>query len=309
MKKNEIQAECPFFTDGCIQHPELFVGRNYEISFIVHRMADTKPLSINIYGPRLMGKSSLLYHYSLTWESHIKPDARHKFAVIYVSLAQTKSKNDFYLELAKAWRTLPQRKKDVEWKQIWNEFTWTRKSFNEALKKCNELKLLPVVCLDDMEKLLKYPNEFDEDFFDNLNEQMNAGRLMLVIATSEALSSYKQDFHFKSTFFDLAQVLELQKLDSNDVDSFVLKAENASFDKKKLKQLRKWGSRHPYLLQLAGSCLWEDKDEDIARAQFEKSKQQHLHTAEADNSESKTEHGFLKPFHGFGDPGKWFAKK
>lgn len=138
----------PFFASGHIEHPELFIGRNYELTFIARRMTGRQPTSVNVYGPRRIGKSSLLYHFYRTWENRIDPEERPQFAVAYVSVAQVNTEGAFYQELAKAWREYPPLQKHTTWRKTWHSADWTRHSFNEALKVCKEtVKVLPVVCL------------------------------------------------------------------------------------------------------------------------------------------------------------------
>jgi hypothetical protein len=131
-------THCPFFATGYIQSPELFVGRNYELTFIARRMTGRQPTSVNVYGPRRIGKSSLLYHFCHTWENRIEPEERQKFAVVYVSMAQVSTEPEFYQELAKAWREYTPLQKHTTWRKTWHSADWTRHGFNEALKVCKE---------------------------------------------------------------------------------------------------------------------------------------------------------------------------
>ena len=49
-----------FFAAGHFQQSELFVGRNDEMTIMINLMTAAQPTSINVHGPRRIGKSSLL---------------------------------------------------------------------------------------------------------------------------------------------------------------------------------------------------------------------------------------------------------
>ena len=48
--------------------------------------------------------------------------------------------------------------------------------------------MLPVLCLDDFESLLKCTEEFDNGFYDNLRSLVNDNALKLVVASRKELS-------------------------------------------------------------------------------------------------------------------------
>ncbi|WP_232288166.1 hypothetical protein [Nodularia spumigena] len=64
-------------------------------------MSGVQPISINIVGDKRIGKSSLLYHYFLTWEQRVPNPSR--YVVIYLSLqsAVCQGEVNFYLAVAR----------------------------------------------------------------------------------------------------------------------------------------------------------------------------------------------------------------
>ncbi|WP_044500131.1 hypothetical protein [Nostoc sp. PCC 7107] len=90
----------PFVAAGMIEDSRLFVGRKDELHAIASRMSGPQPTSINIVGEKRIGKSSLLYHFFLTWEQRVQNSSR--YVVIYLSLQSVhcQREENFYLAAA-----------------------------------------------------------------------------------------------------------------------------------------------------------------------------------------------------------------
>jgi hypothetical protein len=84
-----------------------------------------------------------------------------------------------------------------------------RQAFSNAIKQWKQQGVLPVLCLDDFESLLKRTEEFDNGFYDNLRSLMNDNALMLVVASRKELSVYGSEYRFVSQFFNLGSVIPL----------------------------------------------------------------------------------------------------
>jgi hypothetical protein len=159
-----------------------------------------------------------------------------------------------------------------------------RQAFSDAIKQWKQQGVLPVLCLDDFESLLKRTQEFDNGFYDNLRSLMNNSALMLVLASRKELSVYGSEHRFVSQFFNLGHVLKLEELTTDEAIQLVrLPASSVSsalpvLSVDEQRHAENWGKRHPYFLQLAGSCLWEarqqNKDMRWAKAQFEQQSSQ-----------------------------------
>jgi len=54
--------------------------------------------------------------------------------------------------------------------------------------------VLPLLCLDDFESLLKRTEEFDNGLYENLRSLMNDNALMLVVASHKEVSVYASEF-------------------------------------------------------------------------------------------------------------------
>lgn len=314
---------CPFTAAGYIQNVEQFIGRVDELTFLAHRMNKQSPTSVNIYGARRMGKSSLLYHFFITWENRVKPEDRAGFAVAYVSLAQMEFEAEFYQTLAETWRHYAPLAKHTLWQDTWSAPTWTRHRFNEALAVCKEtIGILPVACLDDIEPILKYRavlteeailqhQDFNDSFYDNLRATMTRNQLMLIIVSLEPLQIYKYRYKLTSMFFNQGHSIALTEFKPTEVETLMSWADQVNFSEQQKEKMRQWGKQHPYLLQLAGVCLWEaqvtGQAETVAHQHFEENKQRNLYSAPL--PPEKLSKKMIKPFEWLGRLADWFAEK
>lgn len=266
----------PFVAAGMIEDPRLFVGRKDELYAIASRMQGAQPTSINIVGDKRIGKSSLLYHFFLTWQQRVQNPQR--YVVIYLSLrkANCQIEAGLYQEIAKGWINRVSR-----WQfplnNPFNPQSWNRQTFSEAIRQWKQQQVLPILCLDDFESLFDYPQEFDDGFYDNLRSLMEDNALMLVAASRKSLNVYGSEHRFVSSFFNIAHCIVLEELDTDAAIELTRlptgSTHGAALSQDEQNYAQQWGKRHPYKLQLACACLWEarqtSKPIKWAKQQFE----------------------------------------
>lgn len=271
----------PFIAGPMLRYPEKFVGRKHELRAIVNRMVGSQPTSVNIVGEHQIGKSSLLYYFFLTWEQRVSQP--ENYVVIYLSLqnAGCQTEKDFYQELAQELLSCSSVKKQPKLVALLQK-PLDRLSFSRAIEEFKKLGLLPVLCLDDFESLFEnrdeHRKEFDNGFYDNLRSLMNNSALMLVIASCKKLDFYAEKHRFVSSFFNVGHVIALGELTTDEaikltrlpVDS---QQALSALTLEEQRSAKRWGRCHPYLLQLAGSCLWQARQDQrnfqSAKKQFD----------------------------------------
>ena len=271
---NRAGMSCPFVAGPKIKELNRFAGRREELKFLADRMSGSQPVSVNVVGERRIGKSSLLYHFWQTWAQRVAASAR--FAVFYTDLQQDDpaSEDAFFQLLAKLLLTRSTLCQDSQVQAALSATPFTRQDFAAALEHLAGRSLLPVFCLDEFEMLLKRPEQFGDPFFDHLRGLMNANRLMFIFASREPVDVYAKEQKLTSGFFNLGQLLPLDKFSEAEADELVNLPDrnNPALNAKEQRLARKWGGRHPYLLQLAGQCLFEarqaGKDAAWAKRQF-----------------------------------------
>jgi hypothetical protein len=266
-----------------IKDPKLFVGRQDNLNTIVSLMSGVQPTSVNIVGEKHIGKSSLLYHFFLTWEQRVTE--RNRYVVIYLSLrdANCETEMGFYKLVAKQLldRLSPMR---MQLRNPLQVQPLNRQAFSDAIKKWQQQQVLPVLCLDDFQILLERPQEFDNNFYNSLRSLMNDSALMLVISSRKTLETYAAEKGLTSPFFNVGHTLILGELTTDEATQLTDLPDGASaLSDIEQNYAQQWGKRHPYKLQLACRCLWEahhqGKDIKWAKEQFqqESSKPQFHH--------------------------------
>ena len=279
-----LPPRCPFAAGSMITDPRFFVGRREELDFITSRLTGAQPTSINVVGEKRIGKSSLLYHLFLTYEQRVQRYGKKAsdYAVIYLSLQQVQCQQEtsFYQAVARELLNRPSVQNNSNLTDSLKVTPLDRTAFSEAMDVWKTKKVLPVLCLDKFEELFQFPQEFDRGFYDNLRSLIDRNSLMVIATSRKRLDVYSKQHRLTSDFFNLAHVLPLRGLTEVEALDLVRLPEKnvpgttAALTPERQKLALEWGGRHPYLLQLAGRCLWEaqtqNRPDDWAKAQFER---------------------------------------
>jgi AAA+ ATPase superfamily predicted ATPase/V8-like Glu-specific endopeptidase len=269
----------PFIAAGKIEIGGPFIGRTEELNYIVDRMRSSHPTSVSVVGEKRLGKTSLLYHFSQTWAERVENP--EKYVVIYLSLENPHSKeeNKFYQWVANTLHACPQVKNNAALDNALKVAAWNREVFEETLGKWKALGVLPVLCLDDFDALLKN-RAFDDGFYENLRYLMTQNYLMLVIASFEKLLAYKKTYGLTSLFFNSGHTLFLKTFNEAEVTELVCLKDSLGrtvLSTEEQQLARDWGKHHPFLLQLAGHSLYEARQQGkgtaYAQQEFEKQAQ------------------------------------
>lgn len=272
---------CPFVAGPKITDLRLFIGRREQLQALASRMNAVQPMSVNLVGERRIGKSSLLYAFMQVWDQYVPPETRRRdFVVAYLDLqeASPRSRSDYYRAVLNALRERP----------IWNRFPDLQRAlldcapqddaFRDFLHLCKAKDLLPVLCVDEFEALLRSPSEFDNNFFDLHRGFMDANELMYILASREKMDVYAREHRLTSRFFNVGHVLSLGELTEDEaadlarLPASTVPGAPAALSLAEQRLAREWGGRHPYLLQLAGYFLCQarqqGRDEAWAHEQF-----------------------------------------
>ncbi|MFB8788715.1 MAG: ATP-binding protein, partial [Potamolinea sp.] len=217
--KPASSALSPFIAGPMIDDPRQFVGREEELDAITRGMITSNAISINVVGEKRIGKSSLLYHFFQTWEKRVQRQGKNinQYVVVYLSLQEVEcqTKNSFYQAVADTLLSyLSGSKLTLSTPLKVKPFTGL--ALSSAMKQWKQHKVLPVLCLDGFETLLKYAHEFDSEFYDNLRYLIDISALMLVIASRQTLEVYGREYKLTSSFFSLGNVLPLRELTTDD---------------------------------------------------------------------------------------------
>ena len=280
-------SDPPFSAGAIISDSRYFVGYEAQLDKITNRAIAAQPTSINIVGDKRIGKSSLLYHFCQTYEERIESRGENprNFLAVYLSLQQgnCKLKSGFYQVVAEELsKNLDKRyewyNKPKKLLQALKATSFDTASFYRAMMLFREVGILPIICLDKIEALFQHPEEFNKDFYDNLRSLMDSNALMLVITSRKSIRVYSERNKLNSDFFNVGQSINLKGFTDKEAKDLVRLPESnisslpAALEQKEQQIALEWGGKNPYLLQLAGLCLWEakerNKDINWARKRF-----------------------------------------
>lgn len=93
---------CPFIAGPKIDNTRCFVGRKDELRRLAGWMSGSQPVSVNVVGGRLSGKSSLLQQFARTYAQRVTEPGRFLVVCICLRLAKPKTEAEFYQTLAVA---------------------------------------------------------------------------------------------------------------------------------------------------------------------------------------------------------------
>ena len=273
-------SPCPFFASGMIDNPNSFIGRKSALDEITSRMTASQPTSINVVGKPRIGKSSLLYHFCQTYEQRVIQRNRksEEFVAVFISLRGTgwKKEEDFYQAIATALLQRPIVSANPQLADRLRVQPFDRLAFRQMLEAWKAAKVLPVLCLDEFDELLRDRSIFSQSFYQGLRALLDQSLLMLVVSSTKALDQNS----WLSSFFNLGHTLHLENLTEMESGDLVQlprstdPSQEFALSENCQKLALKWGERNPYLLQLAAVYLWEareyDQSDRWAKERFEK---------------------------------------
>ena len=265
----------PFSAGSTISDLRYFIGYEAQLDAITVRAIAPQATSINIVGDKRIGKSSLLYHFCQTYEQRIESRGKNprNFLALYLSLQQgnCQLRSSFYQVVAEGlgnyldprfqWYNQPRRLLNALRATSFNDA-----SFYQTMMLFKEVGILPIICLDKIEALFQHPQEFNRDFYDNLRSLMDINALMLVITSRKSIKVYSRRHNLTSDFFNVGHTIRLQGFTEQEAKDLVSLPQSnnpslpAALNEKEQKIALEWGGKNPFLLQLAGLCLWEAKE-------------------------------------------------
>ncbi len=286
-----LSDTAPFYAGSTISEPKYFVGYREQLDIITARAINVQPTSLNVVGDKRIGKSSLLQHFCQTYEQRIESrgDEPNKYLAVYLDLQQVncQRKSSFYKVVTEELRE--NLKKRYSWFgqprrliKALSANSFDTENFNQAIFQFHNTGILPILCLDKVEALFKHPEEFNNDFYDNLRSLMGyrGGALMFVIASEKNIEIYRRQKKLTSTFFIDAHVMMLEGFTDNEARDLVrlpqttIPGSRAVLNENQQQTALEWGGKNPYLLQLAGLYLWEarqsNKDINWAKKRFDR---------------------------------------
>ncbi|WP_159787602.1 ATP-binding protein [Sodalinema gerasimenkoae] len=256
-----MAEKSPFLAGPMITDPRFFVGRQQELEIILSRMIGDQPISINLVGPKCIGKSSLLCHLYQTYEERLsgKGVDPKNYAMVYLSVKGYDSEPKLYEKIAdKLLKALPNngiaQRLGFQQNPVKSQLQarpLNRHDFSQAIRDCKESEFLPVLCLDSFDNLGKKKNSFDLGFYENLRSLMDSNDLMLIIASRQPLDKLLPKHYYRSFFGNVGHSMTLKKSTKADAETVARLPAFTSDDAfpalspNQQKLTLNWGKQHP----------------------------------------------------------------
>lgn len=237
----------PFIVGQLVQEPAMFFGRQEEIARL--QDATRKSGSVAVVGLRRIGKSSLLYQ--LAQHTDLAADV----LIAYIDLHHPRTRTVAGL------LTVILQGLDEHLNRYQFEAVTTMAEFAAAVEQMRDDGYRPVICLDEVEKLMEQPC-FDRDFFEAWRSLGQMGTVAFVTASCARLADVIQPGGKTSPFFNIFSQLNLAGLTPDAARALLTEpfrqASRPAPPPAHVDQALQLAGRHPLFLQQAGELLWRD---------------------------------------------------
>ncbi len=260
-----MKQACPFTTAPHLERIEYFVGRREPLRRIADRLNAAQPTSLNLHGPRRVGKTWLLRYFYLTWSQHLDPARRGRYVAIYLDGTDTQCRGEaeFLAALAAALRDSEAARLNPELAAAWEARTdWSLARLDRGLRTWKDHGLMPLLCLDNADHLVGASPTFSEDFQHNLRSHMDHGRLVLLGTSRELLQGHPRPGHH-SPLFNNAEALRLEEFSEAESKALLKlpwrgdNGEAPALPEAWRAEALRWAGPHPWRLQVAARALWD----------------------------------------------------
>ncbi|MBK8903648.1 MAG: CHAT domain-containing protein [Anaerolineaceae bacterium] len=237
----------PYAVRAVIRDKGAFYGRSNELTDIFTRLSAMQ--SCSIVGPRRIGKSSLLYHLTQTYQQHLPDAQNYIFAYIDLQELSGLGADDFF---DTAVFELHQASEHPEFLDMDLNRYGNMREFRRLLIRLRSTGLKLVLCLDEFEMLSKNEN-FSVDFFTYLRGLCSNYDLALI--TSSRTSLYElchkgglQTSQFWNIFVELGLGLMSDK-EALTLITEPFKQTGRELHHEEISFIEEWAGRHPFFIQ------------------------------------------------------------
>jgi hypothetical protein len=267
----------PFVYGGRIEDPHHFVGRKAELQYIFDRLEAVlqtgQPQSISVVGPRRIGKSSLLYHLTQVYRQRLSQPAAYLFACLDLESAACQTLSGLLgtalqslLEQVQKERGEVARELRRRLQAIQSGHAVTLVEFEETVKDIGRLpgpRRWPVLCLDELERLVEEPDEFPLDAYQSWRSLISANQIIFIVASMRSLVQLAQLSGLTSPFFNVFDrtLLPLGELPPAEAEELLERGRacDRPFSDDECQRILRLAGHHPWRLQVTGSLVYEAK--------------------------------------------------
>jgi hypothetical protein len=219
-------------------------------------------------GERRIGKSSLLFHLKQTYPQWLSKPGCYCFAYIDLQSARHDALPDLLAGILKGLLDCAHpadRAGENALRRLRTSLSdgaLTLDHFEKALATLSgELRLCPVICLDEFEGLIEKPAEFTNDLYNSWRSLISNSQAAFILASYKPLPELAQSKQLTSSFFNVFTLMPLDEFTDEETDELVAHGKTCDrpFFDDECRRIRKLAGRHPLSLQVACSLLYEAK--------------------------------------------------
>ncbi len=260
----------PFYYGGMIKDPAKFFGRRAELGKIFSRLGTSPMQCISVVGERRIGKSSLLYHLTQVYKGKLSEADSYTFLYLDPESARCHTQKGLLTTMLKGLLEQIELDRRRNEDKILDGLSRTLAGGREAdllafekavdyLHSPEGVHIRPVVCLDEFEKLIERPNEFDDDFYDSLRGLAQSGQIAFVAASKTPLEVLSRQGSLTSPFFNIFAKVRLGELTEDEARELIRQPSDIRFNADEVALALKLAGRHPWRLQIACSIIYDEK--------------------------------------------------
>lgn len=237
----------PFHWRGTVTDPQVFVGRQRQLTNILTRLRQLG--CVSVVGERRIGKSFLAYQTCLQAAQQLAPDCRP----VYVDLLSARRHtlegllgtilDGLSLDVAQVKAKAPAA---------------ALAAFETQTRGLRKGGCLPVVVLDEFEALSSRVETFGDDLLESWRSLGNDGQMAFVATSARPMDEITQESGLTSSFYNIFAQMQLERFTEEEARPFADWAMRAG----KLEVgddvfLLRLGERHPLRLQVAAWHVFE----------------------------------------------------
>lgn len=244
-----MTSSSPYILGPTVQNKAMFFGRLQEIAIL--QGAIEKGSSKAVVGLRRIGKSSLLYHLA----HHVTlPD---NIAIAYLDLLDAR-----YHTIPNLLNGILQRIDRATGGRYQFDLVSEMGAFTDAIERVKRDGYQPVICLDELERLMSHPETFDRSFFEGWRALGSMGTIAFITASRVSINDVVQHNGETSPFANIFTELPLAGLDKVSAralltDPFRTAGRNVPAPAY-VDQTLLFTGRHPFFVQIGGDELWRN---------------------------------------------------
>jgi hypothetical protein len=240
-----------FFFNAPFIDANEFYGRRRAYSELLDNA--TKRASTSIVGPRRIGKTWLLAYLKQTISARF--GSRFPVASLDATSPRCATIGSFVSFILEEW--------GLDFLSSSPESS-PMAHLERVVKEMRRREMIPLLCIDEFERLTHHEDIFDLQFFDNLRSIAGSGLVLMVASKRPPFEFISQEFQ-TSPFFNILVQVTLKPFDEREADAFIqAKGDQAGFTAQEREYFKLYGkidgqSWPPARLQLVGTLLLEEK--------------------------------------------------